>query len=162
MMRVLESAPDARSVTTTLGARGAVALARVDEDAAAAAKTREATSIDDVIARVEALANETSSTTSEDAPGPSRETEAVRVRDSSGALEMTVEVIFAPARRLRDEDIVDTTGAGDLFASGFLYGQTHGHDLKASLTLGAACAAEIISHFGARPQVDLKTLAASL
>ena len=60
------------------------------------------------------------------------------------------------------DKVVDTTGAGDLFAAGFLYGQTHGQDLKASLTLGAACAAEIISHFGARPQVDLKTLAASL
>ena len=117
MMRVLASAPEARSVTTTLGARGAVALARVDEDdedADADAKTREATCIDDVIARVEALANETSSEES-DAPGPSRSTAPTRVRDSSGASEMTVEVIFTPARRLRDEDVVDTTGAGDAF-----------------------------------------------
>jgi sugar/nucleoside kinase (ribokinase family) len=56
--------------------------------------------------------------------------------------------------------VVDTTGAGDLFAAGFLHAQARGDDLEASLKLGALCAAEIISHFGARPQVDLKALAA--
>lgn len=56
--------------------------------------------------------------------------------------------------------VVDTTGAGDLFAAGFLHAQAQGHELEASLTLGALCAAEIISHVGARPQVDLKALAA--
>ena len=55
--------------------------------------------------------------------------------------------------------VVDTTGAGDLFAGGFLYGQTHGHDLAASLRLGAICAAEVIGHVGARPIADLKELA---
>jgi sugar/nucleoside kinase (ribokinase family) len=58
------------------------------------------------------------------------------------------------------ERVVDTTGAGDLFAAGFLHGQASGKDLTASLRLGAICAAEIISHVGARPQVDLKQLAA--
>ena len=57
--------------------------------------------------------------------------------------------------------VVDTTGAGDLFAAGFLHGQAQGQGLEASLTLGSICAAEIISHVGARPQVDLKALAAS-
>ena len=56
--------------------------------------------------------------------------------------------------------VVDTTGAGDLFAAGFLHGQAQGHDLHASLKLGAVCAAEIISHVGARPMVDMKALAA--
>ncbi len=56
--------------------------------------------------------------------------------------------------------VVDTTGAGDLFAAGFLHGQAQGYDLHASLKLGAVCAAEIISHVGARPMVDMKTLAA--
>ena len=56
--------------------------------------------------------------------------------------------------------VVDTTGAGDLFAAGFLHGQARGDNLERSLTLGALCAAEIISHFGARPQVDMKALAA--
>ena len=58
------------------------------------------------------------------------------------------------------DKVVDTTGAGDLFAAGFLHGQAQGEDLHASLRLGAICAAEIISHVGARPQVDLKQLAA--
>jgi sugar/nucleoside kinase (ribokinase family) len=58
--------------------------------------------------------------------------------------------------------VVDTTGAGDLFAAGFLHAQAQGHDLERSLKLGALCAAEIIGHFGARPQADLKALAAKL
>ena len=56
--------------------------------------------------------------------------------------------------------VVDTTGAGDLFAAGFLHGQAQGHDLTRSLRLGAICAAEIISHVGARPMVDMKALLA--
>ncbi|AHE57376.1 adenosine kinase [Sphingomonas sanxanigenens] len=56
--------------------------------------------------------------------------------------------------------VVDTTGAGDLFAAGFLAGQAQGRSVEASLTMGAVCAAEIISHVGARPQVDLKALIA--
>ncbi len=56
--------------------------------------------------------------------------------------------------------VVDTTGAGDLFAAGFLTGQARGAGLEASLKLGAACAAEIISHYGARPQTDMQALAA--
>ena len=58
--------------------------------------------------------------------------------------------------------VVDTTGAGDLFAAGFLHGQVKGHDLTESLTLGAICAAEVISHFGPRPIADLKALAGDL
>lgn len=60
------------------------------------------------------------------------------------------------------DQVVDTTGAGDLFAAGFLHGQTHGLDLARSLRLGAICAAEVISHVGARPLADLKTLAGEL
>ena len=58
--------------------------------------------------------------------------------------------------------VVDTTGAGDLFAAGFLHGQARGQSLKASLTLGAICAAEVIGHFGARPLADLKALTAGV
>ena len=57
--------------------------------------------------------------------------------------------------------VVDTTGAGDLFAAGFLHGQAQGWNLERSLRLGAICAAEIISHYGARAEVDLKALAAA-
>ena len=56
--------------------------------------------------------------------------------------------------------VVDTTGAGDLFAAGFLSGQAEGRSLADSLTMGAVCAAEIISHYGPRPEADLRTLVA--
>ena len=55
--------------------------------------------------------------------------------------------------------VVDTTGAGDLYASGFLYGLTHGEDPERCARLGGVCAAEVISHLGARPQADLRKLA---
>jgi sugar/nucleoside kinase (ribokinase family) len=57
--------------------------------------------------------------------------------------------------------VVDTTGAGDLFAAGFLTGQARGLSLEASLKMGAVCAAEIISHVGARAMCDLKALVES-
>jgi len=58
--------------------------------------------------------------------------------------------------------IVDTTGAGDLFAAGFLVGQARGDSLERSLHMGAIAAAEVISHFGARPEADLKAMVAEL
>jgi sugar/nucleoside kinase (ribokinase family) len=58
--------------------------------------------------------------------------------------------------------VVDTTGAGDLFAAGFLFGHVRGLGLERSLKLGAICAAEVISHYGARPEADLKALTAPL
>ena len=60
------------------------------------------------------------------------------------------------------ERLVDTTGAGDLFAAGFLAGQTRGKSLADSLKLGAIAAAEVIQHYGARPEADLKLLAGAL
>ncbi len=56
--------------------------------------------------------------------------------------------------------VVDTTGAGDLFAAGLLFGLTHGMGPVESTRLGALCAAEVIAHTGARPEADLKVLAA--
>ncbi|MDB5690987.1 MAG: adenosine kinase [Alphaproteobacteria bacterium] len=56
--------------------------------------------------------------------------------------------------------VVDTTGAGDLFAAGFLSGQAQGRPLDESLRIGAIAAAEVISHYGARPEADLKALVA--
>jgi sugar/nucleoside kinase (ribokinase family) len=58
--------------------------------------------------------------------------------------------------------VVDTTGAGDLFASGFLFGITRGRSLEQSLRLGAIAAAEVIQHYGARPEANLRALAGEL
>ena len=58
----------------------------------------------------------------------------------------------------RIDGVVDTTGAGDLFAAGFLAGQVQCRPLEERLQMGAIAAAEVISHFGARPEGDLKAL----
>jgi sugar/nucleoside kinase (ribokinase family) len=57
------------------------------------------------------------------------------------------------------EKVLDTTGAGDLFAAGFLYGMTNGLEPEESARLGGVCAAEVIAHVGARPEADLRALA---
>jgi len=59
-------------------------------------------------------------------------------------------------------ELVDTTGAGDLFAAGFLAGEARGLSLEQSLRLGAICAAEVIQHYGARPEADLRALTEGL
>lgn len=58
------------------------------------------------------------------------------------------------------EQVTDATGAGDLYASGFLFGLTHGYDLKRCGELGSECAAQIIQQLGARSMKPLKELAA--
>ena len=82
----------------------------------------------------------------------------VITRGSHGAVaverDYIVEVPAAPVER-----IVDTTGAGDLFAAGFLAARCRGRPLRGCLETGSIAAAEIISHFGARPEADLKQLA---
>ncbi len=67
---------------------------------------------------------------------------------------MVHEIPAAPISR-----VIDTTGAGDQFAAGFLYGITHGKGLADCGRLGALAAAEVISHYGARPETSLKELA---
>ena len=59
------------------------------------------------------------------------------------------------------EKIVDTTGAGDQYAAGFMFGLSRGRPLQQCGQLASLAAAEVISHYGPRPQVSLKDLAAS-
>ena len=81
----------------------------------------------------------------------------VVTRGAAGAIGIDegsrVEIGAVPVER-----IVDTTGAGDLFAAGFVTARCRGHALGRCLESGALAAAEIISHFGARPEADLKQL----
>ena len=56
--------------------------------------------------------------------------------------------------------VVDTTGAGDLYAAGFLYGYTRGFGPYEAGRLGSIAAAEVVGHFGARPEASLAELAA--
>ena len=58
-------------------------------------------------------------------------------------------------------DLLDTTGAGDLYAGGFLHGYTQGESLERCGQLGALCAGQIVTQLGARPQVSLRQLAAT-
>jgi len=82
---------------------------------------------------------------------------AIMTRSAKGAVafdgQTTIAVGAEPV-----EKVVDTTGAGDLFAAGFLYGYTHGRDLTRCLKIGSLAAAEVISHMGARPEIPLRDL----
>jgi len=82
---------------------------------------------------------------------------AVITRGAAGSVVVTADgVIEVPAEEVAT--LVDTTGAGDLFASGFLYGYTHGLPLAECGRLGSRAAAEVISHTGARPLQPLSRL----
>jgi sugar/nucleoside kinase (ribokinase family) len=102
---------------------------------------------------------------------PHLETAIAAVRDKVGILVVTRSEKGALATRGSEradvpsepvKKVVDTTGAGDLFAAGFLTGEARGLSLEQSLKLGAIAAAEVISHYGARPEADLRTLAGEL
>lgn len=83
----------------------------------------------------------------------------VATRSAKGAIAIAngerAEVAAEPVER-----VVDTTGAGDLFAAGFLTGHARGENLETCLRMGSICAGEIISHIGARSEKDLKALVA--
>ncbi|MDA9423712.1 MULTISPECIES: adenosine kinase [Bradyrhizobium] len=82
----------------------------------------------------------------------------VVTRSEKGCMVVSVEdAVAAPAFPV--DKVVDTTGAGDLFAAGFLYGLARNLAYKQCGELGALAAAEVIQHIGARPQVSLKELA---
>jgi sugar/nucleoside kinase (ribokinase family) len=83
---------------------------------------------------------------------------AAITRGAEGCTVVTAdELIEVPAEDV--PHVVDTTGAGDLFASGFLYGLSLDLDLEVCARLASVAAAEVISHLGARPEVWLHDLA---
>ena len=82
----------------------------------------------------------------------------VITRGADGAIARSAnETVEVSAPRV--QRVVDTTGAGDLFAAGFLAARCRGRPLKACLETGGIAAAEVISHFGARPEANIKELA---
>jgi sugar/nucleoside kinase (ribokinase family) len=82
---------------------------------------------------------------------------AAITRGSQGSLVITPDAVLeVPATPV--DHLVDTTGAGDLYAAGFLHGLTHGAELVECGRIGALAAAEVISHTGARPLVPLTEL----
>jgi sugar/nucleoside kinase (ribokinase family) len=83
---------------------------------------------------------------------------AVVTRSEHGSLVVRrEEILTVPAYPI--ERLVDATGAGDLFAAGFLVGLARGGDYRNAARLGALVAAEVIQHLGARPETSLKALA---
>jgi adenosine kinase len=83
---------------------------------------------------------------------------AVVTRSEKGCVVVSREGVLAvPAAPIAR--VVDTTGAGDLFAAGFLFGVAQGAGYERAASLGALAAAEVIQHLGARPQASLKALA---
>ncbi len=108
-------------------------------------------------AEIEALAGVAHLDSAVAAIAPKVETLVV-TRSEDGALAIRgSERADVPAEPI--DALVDTTGAGDLFAAGFLLGTARGKSLEESLRLGAICAAEVIQHYGARPEADLRALA---
>ena len=95
-----------------------------------------------------------------DAIGPSVGTLVVTRHEHGAVARRGNERAAVPAEPIAE--LVDTTGAGDLFAAGFLAGEARGLGLEQSLKLGAICAAEVIQHYGARPEANLKALAGDL
>ena len=83
---------------------------------------------------------------------------AVLTRSEAGSIIVRDDELHV-IEAVKVERLVDVTGAGDLYASGFLFGLTHGRPLAECAQLGSLAAAEVITHLGARPQRSLKALA---
>jgi sugar/nucleoside kinase (ribokinase family) len=84
---------------------------------------------------------------------------AITLSDQGAVIVRGAERIRVPAKPV---SVVDTTGAGDLFAGGVLAGLAKGADLETCAKMGCAAAGEIISHIGARPEADLRQIIAAL
>jgi sugar/nucleoside kinase (ribokinase family) len=82
---------------------------------------------------------------------------AALTRGADGSVIVTADEFIEIAAEPVDK-VVDTTGAGDLFAAGVLFGITHGYELAVCGKIGSIASAEIISHYGARPETPLAPL----
>ena len=80
-------------------------------------------------------------------------------RSEKGSIVLGPDQAAAAVPAVAPAGLVDTTGAGDAYAGGFIYGLTRDLDLERCATLGSLAAAEVISHMGPRPQVSLEQLA---
>ena len=83
----------------------------------------------------------------------------VVTRSEKGSLLIPREGAALEIAPLKPPALEDTTGAGDAYAAGFLFGVARGFELSRAGALGSLAASEVISHFGARPAASLKTLA---
>jgi len=84
---------------------------------------------------------------------------AALTRGGSGSVVVTDEGLIQIPVMPQPAGVVDTTGAGDLYAAGFLYGLSSGRSYEISGKLGSLAAGEVISHLGARPEQSLEELA---
>ena len=79
-------------------------------------------------------------------------------RDSRGSVVVNGrEKIFVEAEQM-EKDVVDSTGAGDIYAAGFLYGMVKGRSLGTCAIIASIAASEVITHYGARPEISLRGL----
>ncbi|MBM3672628.1 MAG: adenosine kinase [Actinobacteria bacterium] len=85
---------------------------------------------------------------------------AALTRSARGSIVVSGDEVHVADAHPVDGSVVDTTGAGDAYAAGFLFGFTHGHDLGRCGRLGSLAASEVIAHLGPRPETSLKDLAA--
>ena len=83
---------------------------------------------------------------------------AALTRSAEGSLVLSGEQTL-PIAPFHLGELVDTTGAGDLYAAGFLHGYTRGESLERCGLLGSLCAGQVVTQLGPRPQADLQALA---
>ena len=158
MVKMLAELPNAKTLVTTLGSRGAVMVARVDD--VLDETTTTTTTLRELVGSLEAEAKAKETKENGDAesavPLPAvPATSATVYLEDAGADAATklgpVRVTFAPAAAMRAEQIADTTGAGDSFIGSFCFGVATGMALPAAMRLGAYVAARKCTALGARP-----------